>query len=74
MFDKLTLYVLEDFGYLIHQSAIEVGDGRSPALLPQTKSIPVPIQNLYNILLAVAKSKQMAGEGRQIKIVFNQYR
>jgi len=44
------------------------------ALLPQTKSIPVPVQNLHNIFLAVAKYKQMAGECRQVKVVLNHYR
>jgi hypothetical protein len=41
------------------------------ALLPQTKTVSVPIQYLHDIVPAVAKGKQVAGKWVQIQPAFN---
>jgi hypothetical protein len=41
-------------------------------LVPETKTVPVPIQNLDDISLAVAKTKQLAGKRVQFHVFLNQ--
>jgi hypothetical protein len=38
------------------------------ALMPETKSIPVPVQNLNHVPASVAENKQMAGQGILLKM------
>ncbi len=43
-------------------------------LVPQAKSVSVPVQDLNHIAATVAKDKQMTGERVQIHLIFYQNR